>query len=412
MEYGLIGAKLGHSFSKRIHESMWCGAYALLELDEAQAAAFFRERDFRGVNVTIPYKRLAASMCDRLDPVAARIGGVNTVVRERDGSLSGYNTDYFGFRAAMERAGLAAAGKKALVLGSGGTSATVRAALADMGAREIVTVSRRGPVRYGDLAAHADAQLIVNTTPVGMYPDTGISPVDLSVFPGLQGVMDVIYNPLRTALLLSAQDLGVPCANGLYMLVAQAARAARLFTGGGADESLAEPVYRKLARDVSNIVLIGMPGCGKTSVGRALSLSLGRPLIDTDTEVERVAGRTIAEIFEKDGEPAFRRLEAAAVAQAGRQSGVVIATGGGAPLSAENQACLRQNGRIYCIERDLSALSREGRPLSTDARALAGMYAARAPVYRTLCDRQVRNTRSIAACAAEIEEDFCENTGD
>lgn len=412
MEYGLIGAKLGHSFSRRIHESMWCDDYALLELDEAQAQAFFRRRAFRGVNVTIPYKRLAASMCDRLDPVAARIGGVNTVVRERDGSLTGYNTDYFGLRAAMERAGLSAAGRKALVLGSGGTSATARAALADMGARAVVTVSRRGPVRYGDLARHADAELIVNTTPVGMYPDTGASPADPSAFPGLRGVMDVVYNPLRTALVLSALDLGVPCANGLYMLVAQAAQAAQRFTGAAVGAALVERVYRDLCRDVTNLVLIGMPGCGKTSVGRALAEALGRRLIDTDEEVERAAGRPIADIFARDGESAFRRLEAQAVAQAGRQSGVVIATGGGVPLSAENRASLRQNGRIYYIERDLAALAREGRPLSSDAQALENMYAARLPVYRALCDREVRNTRSAAACAAEIEGDFCENTGD
>lgn len=411
MEYGLIGEKLGHSFSKRIHESMWCESYDLAEMTPPQAEEFFRRRSFKGVNVTIPYKRLAASMCDRLDPIAARIGGVNTVVREADGSLSGYNTDYFGFKATLLRAGFDCAGKKALVLGSGGTSATARAVLRDLGAGEIMTVSRSGPVRYEDLGAHADAQLIVNTTPVGMYPNNGRSPVELSGFAALCGVADVIYNPLRTALLLSACDKGIPFANGLYMLVAQAAYAASLFTGGGVDPAQAEPEFRKLLRGICNIVLIGMPGCGKTSVGRRLAAAFGRPLIDTDEEVERAAGKPIPQIFAEDGEGAFRQMEERAVAEAGKRSGVIIATGGGAVLSEKNRAALRQNGRIYHIERDIAALARDGRPLSKGADALADMYAAREPIYRALCDRAVRND-SIAECVKEIEGDFNENTGD
>ena len=350
MEYGLIGAKLGHSYSVPIHAQLGDYDYRLYERTEAEFVDLMRRRDFKGLNVTIPYKRLALELCDELSDTAREVGSVNTVVRRADGSLYGHNTDIGGFIALAARAGVEIAGKKAVILGSGGTSLTARTACRRLGAKEIVVVSRKGPVDYEALYRdHADAQVLVNTTPVGMYPNNGESAADISRLPCLTGVLDVIYNPDRTALILDARARGLNCAGGLYMLVGQAREAAELFTGRAIPESETERIHALLRGEALNAILIGMPGSGKSSVGRALARRMGRPFVDCDGEIVKRAGKSIPEIFAREGEAAFRALEAAVIADVCREKGQVIATGGGAVLREENVRAMRQNGAVLLI---------------------------------------------------------------
>ena len=354
MEYGLIGAKLGHSYSVPIHAQLGDYDYRLYERTEEAFVSLMRRRAFRGLNVTIPYKKLAFELCDALSDVAREVGCVNTVVRREDGSLYGHNTDIGGFIALAKRAGVAVAGRKAVILGSGGTSLTARTACKRLGAREIVVVSRKGPVDYDALYRdHADAEVLINTTPVGMYPKNGekavdisrlpnltgvldVRPADLSRLPALEGVLDVIYNPDRTALILDAEARGLPCAGGLYMLVGQAREAAELFTGHPIPESETDRIYRLLRGEALNLVLIGMPGSGKSTVGKALAKDMGRPFVDCDGEIERRAGKSIPEIFAREGEAAFRALEAKVIADVGREKG------------ASPPAAARSSGRTTC----------------------------------------------------------------
>lgn len=398
--YGLLGEKLGHSYSPQLHAQLASYPYDLYEVAPERLDAFLRTTELAGMNVTIPYKKAVIPYCKALSPAAARIGSVNTLVRRADGWY-GDNTDYDGF-CYMAR-DFAIAGKKALVLGNGGVSLTVQQALRDLGAREAVVISRRGPDNYQNLARHADAQIIANATPVGMYPNNGASPLDLAGFPRLEGVLDLIYNPARTALLLQAERRGIACNGGLGMLVAQAKRAAELFTGRAIADSEIERITRSLAGQMQNIVLIGMPGCGKTTLGKALADRLGRPFYDADAVLEQRAGRSIPEIFRCDGEAAFRALETQTLAELGKGSGAVIATGGGCVTRPENYPLLHQNGTIFRLTRDPAKLPTEGRPISqtTD---LAQLCARREPLYRRFADVTVSNDGALEATVQAIKE--------
>ena len=404
MEYGLLGEKLGHSFSPQIHRDLAGYDYQLLPTPPEAVEDLFARRAFQGLNVTIPYKRTVMPLCDEIDPRAAAIGAVNTVVN-RNGRLTGYNTDIDGFLYMARRAGVDMAGKKVVILGSGGTSRTARAAAGELGAREIVTVSRRGEDNYQNLSRHADAQVLVNTTPVGMYPNWGQSPVSLESFPALEGVLDVVYNPLRTALLLQAEERGLPCSCGLPMLVAQAKRAAELFTGQNIDDSRAEAVLHGLRGQLTNIVLIGMPGCGKTTVGRALAGKLGRTFVDLDEEIVRRAGMPIPEIFAQEGEAGFRERESALVREFGERTGLVVSTGGGVVTRRENYIPLKQNGLLLHLRRDPAALPTDGRPLS-QATAPEELWRRRAPLYAAFADGEIDNNGTLAGTLEQIEKEM------
>ena len=404
MEYGLLGEKLGHSFSPQIHRDLAGYDYQLLPTPPEAVEDLFARRAFQGLNVTIPYKRTVMPLCDEIDPRAAAIGAVNTVVN-RNGRLTGYNTDIDGFLYMARRAGVDMAGKKVVILGSGGTSRTARAAAGELGAREIVTVSRHGEDNYQNLSRHADAQVLVNTTPVGMYPNWGQSPVSLESFPALEGVLDVVYNPLRTALLLQAEERGLPCSCGLPMLVAQAKRAAELFTGQNIGDSRTEAVLHGLRRQLTSIVLIGMPGCGKTTVGRALAEKLGRTFVDLDEEIVRRAGTSIPEIFAREGEAGFRERESALVREFGERTGLVVSTGGGVVTRRENYIPLKQNGLLLHLRRDPAALPTDGRPLS-QATAPEELWRRRAPLYAAFADGEIDNNGTLAGTLEEIEKEM------
>ena len=409
MEYALIGAKLGHSYSVAIHAQLGDYDYRLYEQTEAEFLELLSRRAFRGLNVTMPYKVLAYAHCDALSDTAKEVGCVNTLVVRPDGSLYGHNTDIGGFIALARHAGVDVAGRKVVILGSGGTSLTARAACRRLGAREIVVVSRKGPVDYAALYRdHADAQVLVNTTPVGMYPNNGEAAADIARLPELEGVLDVIYNPDKTKLVLDAEARGIPAAGGLYMLVGQAREAAELFSGHGIPESETTRIYRQLRRKALNLILIGMPGSGKTRIGMALAERMKRPFVDLDDEIVKRAGKSIPEIFAEDGEGAFRKLERQVVLDACKEKGAVIATGGGAVLRTDNVRAMRQNGRLCLLTRDLDALPLDGRPLSKSHEALREMWAVRAPHYRGAADFTIENDAAPDEVAARIEEAYHE----
>ena len=390
MQCGLLGRKLGHSYSPQIHNLLGDYSYVLFEKEPEELENFLKNGDFSGLNVTIPYKKEVIPYLSELSPTAQKMGCVNTVLRRSDGTLYGHNTDYFGFTSLVRHAGLSVTGKKVLVLGSGGASNTAVAALKDLGASPVV-ISRSGENNYQNLHRHTDAAAIVNTTPVGMYPNTGVSPIDLALFPHLEGVLDVIYNPARTQLLLDAEKLGIPRENGLWMLVAQAKEAAEVFTGGKISDEVIEKIYRELSHQMKNIVFIGMPGCGKSTIGTLLAEKLGRTLADADEKIISLAGKSIPDIFAQDGEPTFRDWETKALTELGKQSGLVIATGGGCVTQKRNYPLLHQNGYLVWLERDCSVLPTDGRPLS-QANDLGKMYAARKPLYEAFADIRVENT--------------------
>lgn len=408
--YGLLGRKLGHSWSVPIHAALGNGAYRLLELEPDGLAPFLHRKDIGGLNVTIPYKRDVMPLCDEIDPAAEAIGSVNTIVRCADGKLVGYNTDIDGFLYMACRAGISLSGKKVVILGSGGASLTAQTAARQGGAGEVVVVSRSGPDNYDNLSRHADAEILVNATPVGMYPGNGQSPVDLSVFPVCQGVLDVIYNPRRTALLLQAEARSIPCSDGLPMLVAQAVAAEERFFNRSIPDGENERILVQLRREMTNLILIGMPGSGKTTVGEALSRLTGREAVDLDQMIETTAGCSIPEIFQREGESGFRARERAAAEEAGKRTGVILLTGGGIIKTAENYAALHQNGRIYQLVRDLSLLPTEGRPLSQGA-DLAAMWRERAPLYARFRDVEIDNSGTVEDTAAAIWRDFCAHSG-
>ena len=401
MKCGLLGRKLGHSYSPQIHSYLGDYSYELFEKEPEEIGAFLKDSDFTGINVTVPYKKDVIPFLDELTPRAKQLGAVNTIVR-RDGKLIGHNTDYFGFELMVKQSGLSVAGKKVLVLGSGGASNTAVAVLQEMDAN-VVIISRSGANNYKNLYQHQDAFLIVNTTPVGMYPHVGGSPVDLDIFLGLEGVLDVIYNPARTQLLLDAQRRGIVAMNGLLMLVAQAKEAAEWFTDSHIDDAVIERIHGTLRRQMENIILIGMPGCGKTTVGTALAEKLGRRFVDADAELVEHAGRSIPDIFASDGEAGFRKLETEVLSSLGKQSGLVIATGGGCVTKNRNYPLLHQNGTIFWLHRDLAKLPTDGRPLS-QINKLTDMYRIRKPLYEAFSDFQIDNNAAPDAAISQILE--------
>lgn len=404
--FGLIGNPLGHSFSPQIHSLLGDYKYDLFPMEENEVAPFLEKRAFDGINVTIPYKQKVIPLCDRISEEAKRIGSVNTIVKEADGSLSGYNTDHFGFTLMLKRAGIDPKGKKTLVLGSGGSSRTAVCALNDLGASEVVVISRSGENNYKNLHLHSDAFLIVNTTPVGMYPKNGISPINLGMFPKCEAVADLIYNPEKTELVLEAEKRGIRCTGGLYMLVAQGARASELFTGNTYTEEDMERVYRGVNCGMRNVILVGMPGSGKSTVGKAVAELLGRELADSDEFITKTTGISPAEWITAKGEAEFRRVETEALSELSKRSGLVIATGGGAVTVPENHALLRQNGRVFFINRDVSLLARDGRPLSVGD--LSVMYEKRLPLYRSVCDFEIKTDEKsdVRETAKKIVEIF------
>ncbi len=404
IQFGLLGEKLGHSFSPQIHAALAGYDYRLLPTPREDVEDLFRCREFRGLNVTIPYKQTVIPLCDEVDLRAAAIGAVNTVVN-RGGRLTGYNTDIDGLRYLAERAGVDMAGKKVLVLGSGGTSRTACAAARELGAAQVVVVSRKGEDNYDNLSRHADAGVLINTTPVGMFPNCGVSPVSLEAFPRLTGVLDVVYNPLRTALLMQAEERGLPCSCGLPMLVAQAKRAAELFTGEDIADGRLETVLTGLLEQLRNIILIGMPGCGKSVTGRTLAQRLGKEFLDLDKLVEEKARMPIPRIFALEGEEAFRRLETQTIMEAGARTGCVISTGGGAVTRQENYAPLRQNGVIVHLTRDLKKLPKAGWPVSQSTE-LSELWRRREPMYRAFADVTVSNDGLLDETIHQIEKEL------
>ena len=409
--YGLLGRKLGHSYSVPIHRALGNEAYALYELEPDALSAFLRRPDIGGLNVTIPYKRDVMAYCDELDETARQIGSVNTIVRRADGTLKGYNTDAYGLAYLAERAQISFTGRKVVVFGSGGASLTAQAVAKNGGARAVVVVSRSGEDHYSNLERHADAEVLINTTPLGMVPNTGEMPADPAQFPVCKGVLDLVYNPRRTALLLRAEELGIPCADGLGMLVAQAKAAEELFFDRAIDDGENERILRLLRESMQNIVLIGMPGSGKTTVGAALGKLTGRRVIDLDEQIVCVAGKSIPEIFADSGEAAFRKLEREQALVWGRESGLILVCGGGIVKDERNYPALRQNGRIYQIARETTQLAREGRPLSAHA-DLDVMQRERGPLYCRFRDAEIANDASPENAAQRIWNDYCSHLDD
>ena len=407
LTYGCIGEHLPHSFSKEIHGQIGGYAYELKELTPEELPAFMAARSFHGINVTIPYKQAVIPFLDEIDETARAIGAVNTVVN-RNGKLYGFNTDLDGLTRLIRRIGLDLSGKKVLIPGTGGTSRTAAFAAEQLGAREIRKISRTGrdgSLTYEEaLRDHTDAEIILNTTPCGMYPEPDAQPLPLEPFHRLEGVADVIYNPLRTRLVLDARSRGIPAEGGLYMLVAQAVRASEHFLDTVYPDGLTDRIYEQILRQKENIVLIGMPGSGKSAVGRILAEKTGRSLADTDQLITEKAGKPIPDIFRENGEPAFRDLESEIIRALSKQSGQIISTGGGAVLRPENVTALRQNGRLFWLDRDPEALvPTDDRPLADTAEKMKQLYRVREPVYRAAADEIIPVTGTPEDAADNIE---------
>lgn len=393
MKCGLLGRKLGHSYSPQIHAHLGDYSYELFEKEPEEVADFLQNGDFSAINVTIPYKKTVMPYCSKLTERAVAMGSVNTIVRQPDGTLLGHNTDYFGFSSMVRRSGLDPKSKKVLVLGSGGASVTAVAVLKEMGAN-VVVISRSGEDNYETLHRHANAAIICNCTPVGMYPNNGSTPLDIGLFPKLEGVLDMIYNPARTALLMAAEQRGLVAENGLWMLVAQAKEAAEWFTDAPISDEKITEIHAALRRQMENIILIGMPGSGKSTIGKLLAEKTGKTFVDADAEIVKAAGKSIPEIFAESGEDGFRAWETKVLAELGKHAGIVLATGGGCVTREENYPLLHQNGRIFCLERALDRLPTEGRPLSQKNK-LEEMYRQRKPMYDRFADDRIDNHGAV-----------------
>lgn len=408
MRYGLIGCPLGHSFSKEIHESLKRYPYELKELQPDELGTFLHQGEFQGINVTIPYKQSVIPYLDGISNRAKAIGAVNTIIN-RDGHLYGDNTDFDGMRLALTRTGILLKGKKVLILGTGGTSRTALAVARSLGAKEICRVSRSG--RDGALTyeqayeRHRDAGVIINTTPCGMYPNEDACPADLSRFSKLTGVFDAVYRPLRTRLTESAKDRGIPSDTGLYMLVAQAVRAAELFTKEAFPVSAIDGIYSKTLKEKRNLVLIGMPGVGKTRVGMRLAELLRKPFVDSDRVITERIGMSIADYFAVSGEEAFREIESEVLKELSRESGIVLSTGGGAVLKEENVRALRANGLLLFLDRPVDELKTSSdRPLSSDREKVRKLFEIRYPIYLAACDKHILSGRNANETAHMILE--------
>lgn len=390
---GLLGEKLGHSFSPQIHGCLADYSYTLFEKSPEEAEAFLRSGDFDGINVTIPYKKLAFSLCDEVSEVASKIGSVNTVVKNGN-KIKGYNTDYYGFTYLVKKAGFDVSKGKTLVLGSGGSSVMACAALRDLGSTQVIVISRAGDNNYSNIYdLHSDASFIVNTTPMGMYPKNGVSAVELDRFPSCMGVIDIIFNPAKTKLLLDAERLGIPYINGLPMLVAQAKQASEIFTGcnysDGLDSSeIIDRITSQIESETKNIILIGMPGCGKSTVGEMLAAKISRSFIDIDWEIEKRIQMSICDFFAKHGEPAFRKIESEVLDEFTRKSSLIISTGGGVIKNPNNLPLLKQNGIIVLLNRPVEQLATDGRPISMSC-SLEKLANERLPIYNAWKDYSV-----------------------
>ncbi len=406
MKFGLLGRTLGHSFSPRIHSALGNTNYELFEREPSQLQEFFADPELQGINITIPYKVNALEACDVVDPRAERIGCVNTMVR-KDGKWHGYNTDYDGFVFTLQHAGIDVAGKECIILGDGASSATVHVALEDLGAKNIVHLSRKTAPFYGDAPNYYEtAQIIINCTPIGMYPHNPANLIDITQFSKLEGVVDLIYNPRRTILLLQAEMMEIPHCDGLPFLVAQGVEAANHFQGESFGTKEIEQILRDMRREKENIILIGMPGVGKTTVGKALGEEMGRTCVDVDHELEKGIG-DISTYITEQGEPAFREKEAEMIAKFGTQTGLVISTGGGCVTVPKNFAHLRQNGRIYQLTQPVENLSTSGRILSSGGiERLRELEATRTPMYESFAQCIVEHNRNAPETVATILEDF------
>lgn len=406
MKYGLIGEKLGHSYSKEIHSYLADYEYELCEVAREDISSFMQRGDFKAINVTIPYKQTVIPYLHYIDEGAGAIGAVNTVVN-KDGLLYGYNTDFFGLKSLIERIGVSLNGKKVIILGTGGTSKTASAVAHALGAREILRISRsakENSVSYEELyEKHLDAEYIINTTPSGMYPDIFNTPIDISKFPKLSGVADAVYNPLRTPLVLSAKERNIPAEGGLYMLVAQGIKASEYFIDTKYSSEVISKIYNKISGRKENIVLIGMPASGKSSVGKLVSDITSREFIDTDELIVKRAGMEITEIFSRFGEQHFRELETQIIKEISAKSSLIIATGGGAILRKENNDALKENGRLYFIDRPLEKLiPTASRPLSSDREAIEKRFNERYGIYRSVCDVHINADTSPEEVAERI----------
>lgn len=400
--FGLLGKKLGHSFSPSIHWMLGSYYYELCEIPPLGLEDFLKDNSLDGFNVTIPYKQDVIPYCSELSERARTIGSVNTMLKRPDGSYCGENTDYDGFLLMMEPVVDKIRGKKTIIFGSGGSSKAVRAVLGDLGADPLLTVSRSGPVNYENVSDHSDAAIIVNTTPLGMYPNNGTSPIDLSRFPECVFVADLIYNPAKTALLLQAERFGIPFNGGLLMLVEQARRASELFAGISIPRETSFVIAEKIERETKNIVLIGMPGCGKTSIGRHLYELTKRKVVDIDEEIESREDRSISAIFADSGEAYFRRAESEVLAEFCRESGLIITTGGGAVTTQENKDIMRQNSTVVYIKRGLKELAKSGRPV-TKTKGVEQIYMERSGLYESWCDMSVHNRDPLKAAKKIME---------
>ena len=409
MKFGLLGRTLSHSFSPRIHSALGNTNYELFEREPSQLQEFFADPELQGINITIPYKVNALEACDVVDPRAERIGCVNTMVR-KDGKWHGYNTDYDGFVFTLQHAGIDVSGKECIILGDGASSATVHVALEDLGAKNIVHLSRKTAPFYGDAPNYYEtAQIIINCTPIGMYPHNPANLIDITQFSKLEGVVDLIYNPRRTILLLQAEMMEIPHCDGLPFLVAQGVEAANHFQGESFGTKEIEQILRDIRHEKENIILIGMPGVGKTTVGKALGEEMGRTCVDVDHELEKEIG-DISTYITEQGEPAFREKEAEMIAKFGTQTGLIISTGGGCVTVPKNFAHLRQNGRIYQLTQPVENLSTSGRVLSSGGiERLRELEATRTPMYESFAQCIVEHNRNAPETVATILEDFEEN---
>ena len=402
MQCGLLGRKLGHSYSPQIHQHLGDYSYTLFEKEPEELAAFFQNSTFTGLNVTIPYKKDVIPYCSELSSHAQKLGAVNTIVRRSDGTLIGHNTDYFGFLSMVKRSGLSLEGQKVLVLGSVGASVTPVAVMQELGA-QVVVISRSGENNYDHLSLHSDAAAVVNATPVGMYPEVGRSPVDLHLFPRLEAVWDMIYNPARTALLQQAEQRGLIAQNGLWMLVAQAKESAEWFLGEKIRDDVIPLIHDQLRIQMENIILIGMPGCGKSTIGKFVAQKMNKEFVDSDDAIIKAAGMSIPDIFALKGESAFRKIETQVLEQLGKRSGLVIATGGGCVTQHDNYPLLHQNGTIIWLKRQLDQLPTDGRPLSQSGK-LQQMYKTRSPLYSAFSDLCINNDTDEKSCVNAILE--------